>query len=53
MQVRAIECGRESDGKTTLNDLTSGSVHSICTVSISEVARDVSRKIYEEEIVKF
>jgi len=38
-----------------MNELTSRSVHSFCTVSISllEVGRDVTRNIYEDGIVEF
>jgi len=31
---RVIDCGRRSEGKASKNDLTSISVHIICTVSI-------------------
>ena len=49
VDVRVIDCGKRSEVKTSRNELTSCSVHSICTVSIfSKVGRDLTFKIYED-----
>jgi hypothetical protein len=54
MEDRATECGSRSEGKMSRNELTSRSVHSICTVpSLLEVGRDGTHKIYEDGIVEF
>ena len=48
VEVRVIDSGRRSEGKTSGKELTSHSVYSICTVSISKVGRDCSFEIYED-----
>ena len=47
VEIRVIDFGMRSEGKTSRNELTSRSVQSIYTVSsFLEVVREVTRKIH-------
>ena len=59
VKFRAIEYGSRSERKTSMNERTSRSIHSICTVSIYlplsllVFGCEIVRKIYEDRIVEF